>query len=96
MINVLDIDPQNIKFDFEKAWSIFRSQDSRIRKFLTAWVLKRIHEAHSNLESCTPEELGKLQGKILELKQMEILLGLSDATEKLKEVIQFLEKNYGK
>ena len=59
-MNVLDVDPKNLAYDFRRDWKLF--QDGRVKKFLAAWLQKELKEARGALEYVAPENLGKSQG----------------------------------
>jgi hypothetical protein len=85
----LDIDPNNLKFEFEGEWSRF--QISRVRKFLSLWLRKRLNELHLSMESVAPVELGKAQGAVHEIRRMISLVERPFAVDALREVITYLE-----
>lgn len=85
----LDIDPKNLKFDFEGEWSRFKT--TRVSKFLSLWLQKRLEDLRCKLENISEQELGSVQGAIKEVRALISLVERPFAVDALKEVLTFIE-----
>ena len=90
-MNALDIDPKNLAFDFKRDWMLF--SESRVKKFLVAWLQKELRDARCALENVEPDDLGLVQGNVSRIKKMLNLVERPYCPEEaLKEVLAYLEK----
>ncbi len=89
-MNVLDIDLNNA-YDFKRDWQIF--QESRVKRFLMAWLLKELKGAYCVLENVAPPDLGKVQGSVIQIRKMLTLIEKRNCEDSLKETLAYLEIN---
>jgi hypothetical protein len=91
-VNVLNIDPKNLTYAFRKDW--FEFSDSRVKKFLVAWLRRELKNSRLTLESVSPADLGKAQGIVSEIKKMLHLVEQPHCPDDaLREVVTFLEES---
>ena len=87
MLNALDIDPQNLEFDFGRDWLAF--QNGRVCTFLIFFLQMQIGKLCRALEAApTFEDVKELQGRIssLELKERRWTEELRQREQEIKEV----------
>lgn len=88
---MLGIDPKNLSFEFKRDWQTF--SESRVKKFLVAWLRKELENAMRALENVAPADLGKQQGIVIEIRRMLNLVQQPHyPDEAMREVIVFLER----
>lgn len=83
---LLDVDPQNLAFEFKGEWGTFRS--SRLKKFLQVWLTFQLEQVRTGLESAEGSELLKLQGKAGAFKQMLVLVEADSVSETLEQLVR--------
>jgi hypothetical protein len=88
-MNELDIDGNNF-YDFRRDWHLF--SESRVQKFLVAWLQKELASQARILENVSPDDLGKTQGSVAAIRRMINLVERRHCEEPVKEVIAFLDK----
>ena len=85
----LDIDAGNL-YDFRRDWLLFT--ESRVKKFLVAWLQKELASQARILENVSPDDLGKTQGSVAAIRRMINLVERRHCEEPVKEVLAFLDK----
>ena len=85
----LDIDAGNL-YDFRRDWLLFT--ESRVKKFLVAWLQKELASQARILENVSPDDLGKTQGSIAALRRVVSMIERKHCEEPVKEVLAFLDK----
>ena len=85
----LDIDAGNL-YDFRRDWLLFT--ESRVKKFLVAWLQKELASQARILENVSPDDLGKTQGSIAAIRRMINMVERRHCEEPVKEVLAFLDK----
>ena len=85
----LDIDAGNL-YDFRRDWLLFT--ESRVKKFLVAWLQKELASQARILENVSPDDLRKAQGSIATIRRMINLVERRHCEEPVKEVLAFLDK----
>ena len=85
----LDIDAGNL-YDFRRDWLLFT--ESRVKKFLVAWLQKELASQARILENVSPDDLGKTQGSVAAIRRMINMVERKHCEESVKEVIAFLDK----
>lgn len=88
-MNELGIDGNNF-YDFRRDWHLF--SESRVQKFLVAWLQKELASQARILENVSPDDLGKTQGSVAAIRRMINLVERRHCEEPVKEVIAFLDK----
>ena len=88
-MNELNIDAGNL-YDFRRDWHLFA--ESRVQKFLVAWLQKELASQARILENVSPDDLRKAQGSIATLRRMINLVERRFCEEPVKEVLAFLDK----
>ena len=88
-MNELGIDGNNF-YDFRRDWHLF--SESRVQKFLVAWLQKELASQARILENVSPDDLGKAQGSVAAIRRMINLVERRHCEEPVKEVIAFLDK----
>ena len=66
-MNELGIDAGNL-YDFRRDWLLFT--ESRVKKFLVAWLQKELASQARILENVSPDDLRKAQGSIATLRRV--------------------------
>ena len=85
-MNVLDIDPQNLRFDFGGEWARFR--ESRVKRFLALHLQHRIDLQHLALEQADTLEVVKaVQGAIAEARHILAVLNSQDVSSQVNDII---------
>ena len=85
----LDIDAGNL-YDFRRDWLLFT--ESRVKKFLVAWLQKELASQARILENVSPDDLGKAQGSIATLRRVVNMVERRHCEEPVKEVLAYLDK----
>ena len=85
----LDIDAGNL-YDFRRDWLLFT--ESRVKKFLVAWLQKELASQARILENVSPDDLGKTQGSVAAIRRMINMVERRHCEEPVKEVLAFLDK----
>ncbi len=94
-MNVLDIDPQNLKFDFGRDWTLF--QAGKVSTFLALYLRMRIERVRTALEKAGgAEDLRELQGQVAEARHLLTVLEAQQANDQVTQVLEFLKTNYGR
>ena len=88
-MNELDIDGNNF-YDFRRDWHLF--SESRVQKFLVAWLQKELASQARILENVSPDDLGKTQGSVAAIRRMINMVERRHCEEPVKEVLAFLDK----
>ena len=88
-MNELGIDGNNF-YDFRRDWHLF--SESRVQKFLVAWLQKELASQARILENVSPDDLGKTQGSVAAIRRMINMVERRHCEEPVKEVIAFLDK----
>ena len=85
----LDIDAGNL-YDFRRDWLLFT--ESRVKKFLVAWLQKELASQARILENVSPDDLGKTQGSVAAIRRMINMVERKHCEEPVKEVLAYLDK----
>jgi len=94
-MHVLDVDPQNLKFEFGRHWSVF--QAGNVQSFLALHLRQRIEGWRSGLENSQSWEAVKdLQGRVAEDRALLAVIESQDVTSQVQQAIAFLSKHYGR
>jgi hypothetical protein len=88
-MNELDIDGNNF-YDFRRDWHLF--SESRVQKFLVAWLQKELASQARILENVSPDDLGKTQGSVAAIRRMINMVERKHCEEPVKEVLAYLDK----
>ena len=88
-MNELGIDAGNL-YDFRRDWHLFA--ESRVQKFLVAWLQKELASQARILENVSPDDLGKTQGSVAAIRRMINMVERRHCEEPVKEVLAFLDK----
>ena len=88
-MNELGIDGNNF-YDFRRDWHLFA--ESRVQKFLVAWLQKELASQARILENVSPDDLGKTQGSVAAIRRMINMVERKHCEEPVKEVLAFLDK----
>ena len=88
-MNELGIDGNNF-YDFRRDWHLF--SESRVQKFLVAWLQKELASQARILENVSPDDLGKTQGSVAAIRRMINMVERRHCEEPVKEVLAFLDK----
>ena len=88
-MNELGIDGNNF-YDFRRDWLLFT--ESRVKKFLVAWLQKELASQARILENVSPDDLGKTQGSVAAIRRMINMVERRHCEEPVKEVLAFLDK----
>lgn len=88
-MNELGIDGNNF-YDFRRDWHLFA--ESRVQKFLVAWLQKELASQARILENVSPDDLGKTQGSIAAIRRMINMVERKHCEEPVKEVLAYLDK----
>ena len=88
-MNELGIDGNNF-YDFRRDWHLFA--ESRVKKFLVAWLQKELASQARILENVSPDDLGKAQGSIATLRRVVNIVERKHCEEPVKEVLAYLDK----
>ena len=88
-MNELNIDADNF-YDFRRDWHLFA--ESRVQKFLVAWLKKELASQARILENVSPDDLGKTQGSVAAIRRMINMVERRHCEEPVKEVLAFLDK----
>ena len=88
-MNELGIDGNNF-YDFRRDWHLF--SESRVQKFLVAWLQKELASQARILENVSPDDLGKTQGSVAAIRRMINMVERKHCEEPVKEVLAFLDK----
>ena len=88
-MNELGIDGNNF-YDFRRDWHLFA--ESRVQKFLVAWLQKELASQARILENVSPDDLGKTQGSVAAIRRMINMVERRHCEEPVKEVLAFLDK----
>ena len=90
-MNALGLDPKNIGYEFRREWQSFQS--GRIKPFFVAFLNKELADARRVLENVSPQDLGKTQGIVFQLKKtLNLVEQPHSPDEVLKQVLDFLEE----
>jgi hypothetical protein len=85
-VNPLDIDLENLKFDFSGEW--LRFQESRPQKFLGLYLSRELRDIQSKLETASGEEVLRLQGQALIARRFATILQQNNVEDTVKSVIE--------
>ena len=88
-MNELGIDAGNL-YDFRRDWHLFA--ESRVQKFLVAWLQKELASQARILENVSPDDLGKAQGSVAAIRRMINMVERKHCEEPVKEVLAYLDK----
>ena len=88
-MNELGIDGNNF-YDFRRDWHLF--SESRVQKFLVAWLQKELASQARILENVSPDDLGKTQGSVAAIRRMINMVERKHCEEPVKEVLAYLDK----
>ena len=88
-MNELGIDGNNF-YDFRRDWHLF--SESRVQKFLVAWLQKELASQARIIENVSPDDLGKTQGSVAAIRRMINMVERKHCEEPVKEVLAFLDK----
>jgi hypothetical protein len=84
---LLDVDPQNLAFEFKSEWGTFRN--SRLKKFFQVWLHSQLEAVRLSLESSEDlDKVRKLQGKSEALRQMLSIVESESVSETLEQMIK--------